>query len=55
LKVFNDNSPYEKESTDKIRQLWAQFFLQMVEEEKQEHQTNEEKTTKHERLKKTYM
>ncbi|KAI5392365.1 hypothetical protein KIW84_076955 [Lathyrus oleraceus] len=31
--IFTDTSSYEKESIDHIRQLWAQFFLQKVEEQ----------------------
>ncbi|XP_058768384.1 uncharacterized protein LOC131642114 [Vicia villosa] len=38
VKIFTDTSPYEKEIIDHIRQLWAQVFLQMVENQKVEEQ-----------------
>ncbi|KAI5435071.1 hypothetical protein KIW84_021775 [Lathyrus oleraceus] len=51
--IFTDTSSYEKESIDHIRQLWAQFFLQKVEE--QENQEKKDLMTKQKRLKKTYI
>ncbi|KAI5428976.1 hypothetical protein KIW84_033828 [Lathyrus oleraceus] len=51
--IFTNTSSYEKESIDHIRQLWAQFFLQKVEE--QENQEKKDLMTKQKRLKKTYI
>ncbi|XP_058747257.1 uncharacterized protein LOC131620269 isoform X2 [Vicia villosa] len=36
--IFTYTSPYEKETIDHIRQLWAQMFLQMFENQKVEEQ-----------------